>query len=93
MNSNFEKMDARLEFNITGTLRSDFTETINIDEKFEPNQTYTHLHKSFKSLGRIESVSLILNKKPGKLLMKKDGRITIDEIHIDYMNGRNERSV
>lgn len=91
MDSDFEKVDARLQVNMTGTLRSDFTEMINIDEKFEPNQTYTYLHKSFKSLGRIESVSLKLSKKPGKLIMKKDAKVTVTEIHIDYMNGRNER--
>ena len=34
-----------------------------MDRKFEPNKEYTYLHKSKKSLGRIESVDATLTNK------------------------------
>lgn len=90
--------------NLTGSLRNDFAENINMEHRFEPNQQYTYLHKSFKSLGRIIRIDAQLQdkveQKSGikKLIgnavgKKKEQNIIVDEIQINYMNGYTERYV
>lgn len=88
--------------NITGSLRNDFVEKINMEYNFKPNKEYTYLHKSFKSLGRIVKVDAQLQDKSEqksgikKLIgnsigKRKEQNIVIDEIQINYMNGYTER--
>ncbi|OTF77389.1 hypothetical protein BLA29_006460, partial [Euroglyphus maynei] len=100
--NNFDTYDGRLALNITGSLRNDFVEQINMEHKFEPNNKYTYLHKSFKSLGRIVRVDAQLQEKgeqksgikrliANAIGKQKEQNLVIDEIQINYMNGYTER--
>ncbi|OTF81924.1 lipase-like protein, partial [Euroglyphus maynei] len=104
----FVPFDGRLFMNVTGSLRSDFNEKILMDRKFEPNKEYTYLHKSKKSIGRVEAAHATLTNKVlsnkatiaiSKIVPEipgggsKNDRITVEEIQFNYMNGYNERFV
>lgn len=67
----FQPMETRLLLNITGSLRRDFIEKVEIDKQFEPNKEFTYLHKSFKTLGRIEKIDAILTVVGSKSTTKK----------------------
>ncbi|XP_075589430.1 inactive pancreatic lipase-related protein 1 [Dermatophagoides farinae] len=94
--NSFPTFDGRLSMNITGSLRNDFSENILMDRKFEPNKEYTYLHKSKKSLGRIESVDATLTNKvlPNVVAVSIDKAITaIPGINSGLSSSTNSRII